>query len=140
MLIYADGGALARALAGGSEDPGEGIAWRAYVEQPGVRLVTSPLGLTELRQVAAPLGPAAREIARRLADEVEVRRFSDQALKAAAMASSAAPPFTAMHVGLASSDPEVDTVATYDLLLARLAVIYGLAVVSPGRADGWWEG
>jgi hypothetical protein len=36
--------------------------------------------------------------------------------------------------------PEVDTVATYDVLLARLAVIYGLRVVSPGCQDAWWDG
>ncbi|MCV2395976.1 PIN domain-containing protein [Actinotalea sp. M2MS4P-6] len=136
MLIYADGGALARAFV----DSPESDAWRELVRTAGDRLVTSPLGLTELRRVADPLGPRAREAARELAGRTTVLRFSDQAVKSAAMASSAAPPFTAMHIGIAASDPDVDTVATYDLLLARMAVIYGLAVLSPGRPDRWWEG
>lgn len=135
MLIYADGGALARAVV----DEPESAAWREFAAAVGDRLVTSPLGLTELRGAAAPLGAEAREAARVLADSITVVRFSDQAVKSAAMASAAAPPFTAIHIGIAASHPDVDTVATYDLLLARMAAIYGLTLVSPGRADRWWQ-
>ncbi|HMO10812.1 MAG TPA: PIN domain-containing protein [Actinotalea sp.] len=136
MLIYADGGALARAVVDEPESP----AWREFAAATAERLVTSPLGLTELRRIADPLGRTTRDAARELADQVQVVRFSDQALKSAAMATSAAPPFTAIHVGIAASHPDVGQVATYDLLLARMAVIYGLAVVTPGRPEGWWEG
>ncbi len=136
MLIYADGGALSRAFV----DSPESEAWRAFAAAQGERLVTSPLGLTELRRVADPLGHAAREAAHRLAEEVTVLRFSDQAVTEAARASAAAPPFTAMHVGIAAAEHDVSAVATYDLLLARMAAIYGLEVLSPGRAEHWWDG
>ena len=136
MLIYADGGALSRALTVDAES----IAWMRYADEVGERLVTSPLGLTELRRIADPLGRRQREVARELAERITVLRFSDQALRAAAMATSAVAPFTAIHVGIAASHPDVDTVATYDLLLARMAVIHGLEVATPGRAPGWWEG
>ncbi|MDO8105965.1 hypothetical protein Q6348_02010 [Isoptericola sp. b441] len=135
MLIYADGGALARVL-----DPvAESIAWIRFADEVGERLATSPLGLTELRRIADPRGPRAREVARAVADRVTVLRFSDQALRTAAMATGAVAPFTAIHLGIAAAHPDVDTVATYDVMLARVAVIHGLNVVSPGRPDGWWD-
>lgn len=136
MLIYADGAALAHAL--GTE--AASIAWIRFASEAGERLVTSPLGLTELRGIAAPLGLRAREVASEIAASITVLRFSDQSVKAAAMASSAVSPFTAIHLGIAASHPDVDTVATYDVLLARMAIIYGLTVASPGRAAGWWDG
>jgi predicted nucleic acid-binding protein len=136
MLIYADGGALAHVLGTQSES----VSWVRFASEAGDRLATSPLGLTELRRAADPLGSRAREVAREVADQITVLRFSDQAVKAAARASVAVPPFTAIHAGIAVAHPDVDTIATYDVVLARLAVIYGLRVVSPGREDGWWEG
>lgn len=135
MLIYADGGALARALT--ADD--EGAEWLMWRQEHEAELVTSPLGLTELRRVADPLGAAARAEAHRIAGAVTVVRFSDQALKVSAMATGAVPPFTAIHLGIAVAHPEVERVATYDPLLARVAVIYGLGIVSPGRAGPWWE-
>ncbi|WP_372593346.1 hypothetical protein [Actinotalea sp.] len=135
MLIYADGGALARAV---TQEP-ESAAWQLLVDEREDDLVTSPLGLTELRRIADPLGPEARTAARDLADRIVVVRFSDQSLRSAAMAAGVASPFTAIHVGIAAAHPDVDSVATYDVLLARLAVIHGLTVMSPGRADRWWE-
>ena len=55
------------------------------------------------------------------------------------MASSVLPPFAALHLGVAVSDPEVGALATYDPLLAKVATIYGIEVLSPGRSTGWWE-
>lgn len=136
MLIYADGGALSRAVTVDSD----AAAWLPWVHEHEHELVTSPLGLTELRGAAAPLGAAARASAHRIAGSITVVRISDQALKVSAMAAGAVPPFTAIHLGIAVSEPDVDRVATYDALLARVAVIYGLGVVSPGRPDAWWEG
>ena len=135
MLIYADGDALAHVLGTQAET----IAWIRFADDAGERLATSPLGLTELRRIADPQGLRAREIARDVAERVTVLRFSDQAVTLAARASAATAPFTAIHLGIAVTHPEVDTVATYDVVLARMAVIYGLDVVSPGRDGGWWD-
>lgn len=135
MLIYADGSALSRALATGQESA-SWMRWSA--ENPEV-LVTSPLGLTELRRYADPLGPVARSKAHEIATSITVVRFFDQSLKSAAMASTVLPPFAAIHLGVAVAHPDVEGIATYDALLARVAVIYGLSVVSPGRPDEWWH-
>lgn len=136
MLIYADGDALARPWTAQPEQ----AAWVAWFGENAGRVVTSPLGLTELRRATDALGMQVRAAARDLAERVQVIRFSDQSLKSAAMASSVVRPFTAIHVGTAVAHPDVDTVATYDPVLARMAVIHGLDVVSPGRPDGWWDG
>ena len=135
MLIYVDGSALSRSLAAGPES----ASWLRWSAEHADRLVTSPLGLTELRRVAAPLGAVARAQAHDIATRLEVVRFFDQSLRSAAMASTVLPPFAAIHLGIAVAHPDVDTVATYDVLLARVLTIYGLAVVSPGRPHGWWE-
>lgn len=135
MLIYADGSALSRCVATGPE----AASWLRFADAHADELVTSPLGLTELRRAAALLGPTARSTAHTVASSIPVVRFFDQSLESAAMASSVVPPFTAIHVGVAAAHPDVDRVATYDVLLARVAVIHGLTVVTPGRPDGWWE-
>ncbi len=136
MLIYADGSALARQA---GADP-ESHAWSRFVDEVGDQLITSPLGLAEARRSAAPLGFAARDALRDLTDRITVVRLSDQALKAAARVSVAAPPDASIHMGIVLSNREVETMATYDLLVARLAAIHDLKVVSPGWAHGWWEG
>ena len=135
MLTYADGSALSRALSTGVES----ASWLRWADQHAADLVTSPLGLSELRRAADPLGPVARAAVHTIASTITVVRFFDQSLKSAAMATTVLPPFAAIHLGLAVAHPDVNQVATYDALLARVAVIYGLAVVSPGRPDGWWE-
>ena len=135
MLIYADGSALSRSLATGPE----AASWLRWADQNAVFLVTSPLGLTELRRAADGLDSVARSKAHSIAGSITVVRFSDQSLKSAAMASTVLPPFAAIHLGIAVAHPDVDGVATYDALLARVSVIYGLSVVSPGRVDGWWD-
>lgn len=135
MLIYADGSALSRALSTGVE----AASWMRWADQHAAELVTSPLGLTELRNVAAPLGPVARAKAHAIATAITVLRFSDQSLKSAAMAATVLSPFGAIHLGIAVAHPEIEQIATYDPLLARVAVIYGLGVVAPGRTDGWWD-
>ena len=135
MLTYADGSALSRALA---TDP-ESVSWLRWSAEHADDLVTSPLALTELKRAAQGLDPVAREKAHRIAESVTVVRFFDQSLKSAAMASAVLPPFASIHLGIAVAHPDVEQIATYDALLARVAVIYGLDVVSPGWADGWWE-
>ena len=86
MLTYADGSALSRSVVGapggadGADDPalaGEAAAWRAWFDEHADDVVTSPLGITELRRAAAPLGRAARDRARDLAESLTVVRFYD---------------------------------------------------------------
>lgn len=135
MLIYVDGSALSRSLTTGTES----ASWLRWSAEHADELVTSPLGLTELKRAAAPLGAVARQRAHTVAGSVEVVRFFDQSLESAAMAAAVLSPFQAIHLGIAVAHPEVEAIATYDVLLARVAVIYGLAVVSPGRAEGWFD-
>ena len=131
--VYADGSALAQFLPGAAHRD----AWLVWTY--GRRLVTSPVGITELHGLAFPLGAAARTAADDAEAGVEVLRFSDQALRTASHVSTALSSFVALHLGTAVADPDVDTVATYDVDLARVAALYRLAVVSPGWPDRWWE-
>lgn len=135
MQIYVDGTALSRYL----PDAPEHDAWTRWTASREDDLVTSPLALTELRQVAEPQGIEARQTARDVADRIAVVRFSDQSLETAAMAATVLPSFAALHLGLAVAEQDVTTIATYDALLARVAVIYGVDVASPGRGTTWWE-
>src|SRR5665648_1190146 len=88
MLIYADGAALSRSLRGAAES----ASWLRWAAEHADQIVTSPLALTEVRRVADPLGPVAREMARALARTVTVIRFSDQSLRSATVAASVLPP------------------------------------------------
>jgi uncharacterized protein len=135
MRTYADGSALIRAL---STDP-EAASWLRWSDQHAHDLLTSPLGLSELKRAAQGLDVVARAKAHEIARSIEVVRFFDQALKPAAMASAVLDPFRAMHLGIAVAHPEVGTLATYDPLLARVAAIHDVDVVTPGRPPGWWD-
>jgi predicted nucleic acid-binding protein len=133
--VYVDGSALSRYLAGApSRD-----AWLAWAAEHEDRLVTTFLGVSELRRVARPRGVEAHGVAHDVTDRVEVVRFSDQSLHAAARVASVLPSFVALHVGAAVAHVQVGAVATYDLRLAQVAVLHGLEVVSPGWPTGWWE-
>jgi predicted nucleic acid-binding protein len=134
MRIYVDGSALSRYL----PDVPESAAWLGWVHGREQDLLTTPLALSELRQVAQTMDPAARQTAHAVGDRLEVVRFSDQTLRTAAMASTVLSPFAALHLGVAAAHPDVTTIATYDPLLARVAVIHGLAVLTPGRPERWW--
>ena len=133
--VYADGSALTRYLDGA---PG-GAQWRAWAAEHEQRLLTSPLGLAELRGTARARDAAARAVAHDVAERVEVVRFSDQTITRATDVAGVLPPFVALHAGIALADPQVTAVATYDVRLARVAALHGLLVVTPGRADRWWE-
>lgn len=133
--VYADGSALSRYLEG-APCRAEWLAWAARHES---ELVTTPLALTELRAIAGPRGLDARGVANDVADRLEVMRISDQVLRHAAKVSGVVSAFHALHVGAAVAHPEVHAVATYDMLLAQVCVLFGLDVVSPGWPDRWWE-
>ncbi|RYV51631.1 hypothetical protein EUA98_07585 [Pengzhenrongella frigida] len=135
MQVYVDGSSLRRYLV---DVPGA-AEWRAWAATHETSFVTSPLGLMEFHRAADGLDAARRTRAFEVRETIAVRRFSDQAIRTAAMALTVLSPFGALHLGVASSDPEISTLATYDKLLARVAAIYGLTVVSPGSVDGWWE-
>jgi hypothetical protein len=131
--VYADGSALVQYL----PDAPLGDVWRAWAQ--GRRLVTSQVGITELHGVAWPRGPQARKAADEVEARIEVLRFSDKAIQVASHVSTALSSFVALHLGTAVADPAVETVATYQLDLARVATLYQLAVFSPGWPDRWWE-
>ncbi|NNH07454.1 PIN domain-containing protein [Cellulomonas fimi] len=133
--VYADGSALSRYLDGAPCRQ----AWLAWAREHEDRLVTTFLGVSELRRVARPRGVRAHGVAHDVGDRVEVLRFSDQSLHAAAAVANVLPSFVALHVGAAVAHAEVGTVATYDVQLAQIAVLLGLDVVSPGWPDRWWE-
>jgi hypothetical protein len=133
--VYADGSALSRYL-DGAPCRAQWLAWAADHE---AQLLTTPLGLTELRRVARPRGVEASGVAHDVEERVEVIRFSDQTLRAATKVSGVLPPFIALHIGAALAHPEVGSVATYDVQLAQVSALHGLAVVSPGWPAQWWE-
>jgi uncharacterized protein len=135
MLIYADGSALSRFLASESESP----EWLRWAEEHADEIVTSPLGLTELRRSADQLDTEARLAAHSLAGTLTVVRIFDQSLKPASMATSVLSPFAALHLGIAVAHPGVRAVATYDQALAQVVALHRLEVVSPGRPDNWWS-
>lgn len=132
--VYADGTALVQFLPDGPCR----AAWLAW--SGGRRLVTSQVGVTELRGAASSRGSAARRTADDVEASVEVRRFSDKALQVASHVSTALSSFVALHLGTAVAEPDVEIVATYDVNLARVATLYRLDVVSPGWPHRWWEG
>jgi hypothetical protein len=133
--VYADGSALAQYVDGSSSH----TDWVVWAQDHEDELVTTPLGLTELRRFAAPAGVEARGVARDVEGRVTVVRFSDQTLRAATKVSGVLPPFTALHIGAALAHPGVVAVATYEVQLARVAALHGFQVVSPGMAPFWWE-
>lgn len=133
--VYVDGSALSRYLAGAPARD----AWLAWTREHEAELVTTPLGLTELRRVAQPRGVEAHGTAHEVAGRIEVTRFSDQTLRKATSVTSVLSPFLALHLGAALAHPDVTAVATYDVQLARVASLYGLRVVTPGWPDKWWE-
>lgn len=139
MLVYVDGSALSRYLPGAPGLP-EAAAWHEWADEHRGDLVTTPLSLSELRRAADLLGPEARERAREVELEIPHLRFSDQTLKVAAMAASVLGPFAALHIGTAVAHPDIGAIATYDPLVARVAALYQLSVISPGRPIHWWLG
>ncbi|MEZ0446590.1 type II toxin-antitoxin system VapC family toxin [Cellulomonas sp. ICMP 17802] len=133
--VYADGSALSRYL-DGAPCREQWLEWAADHES---ELLTTPLGLTELRRAARPRGVEASGVAHDVEERVEVIRFSDQTLRAATKVSGVLPPFIALHIGAALAHPDVASVATYDVQLAQVSALHGLAVVSPGWPTRWWE-
>jgi predicted nucleic acid-binding protein len=134
MGVYVDGSALSRYLIDATST-GDWCAWAAVWE---AELLTTTLGVNELRRAAAWKGSADRAVAHGVAERLRVVPFSDQAFGAAVTRAKGLTPFQALHLGVALTEPDVDRIATYDGKLARTAAKEGLQVVSPGRRPGWW--
>src|SRR5690606_34194598 len=117
--------------------------WNSWAVPRLDQLVTSSLGLTELRQ-AADLAPREqRELVHAVVDMVRTKvplvRFSDDNLTVSTHVATVISPFASLHLGAAVAHPDIDAIATYDSELARVAELYELEVVSPGIADGWYR-
>ena len=139
-MIYLDGSALVRFLPGVRYYD----EWIAWVVPRLSDVATTQLGLTELRQAAElfPRETKARafEIVEQVKSRIPAIRFSDENVSVSTHAASVLKPFAALHVGAAVTHPDIDTIATYDAELARVAVLYQLKVVTPGMPDGWQDG
>lgn len=133
--VYADGSALSRYLPGAPHR----ADWLVWARRNAPRLLTTQVGVSELRGTARMLDAEARDVAQRVLLEVEVVRISDQAVDRATEVGAVLSPFVAVHAGAALTHPAVGAVATYDVHLARIAALYRLEVLSPGRDERWWE-
>ncbi|QGQ18190.1 hypothetical protein GC089_01525 [Cellulomonas sp. JZ18] len=131
---YADGSALSRYLPGAPERR----AWTAWAAPREAGLAVSVVSLVELRVTGALLGHDARVAALEAELRLGAVRLSDRAVEHAALLLDRLPPFAALHVGATRAEPGVRVLATYDGRTAAVAAELGLAVVTPGRPDGWW--
>lgn len=134
VRVYADGSALVRYLPGSPESED----WRRWASEHEPDLLVTSLSLNELRAAAAGQSAQVRALAHEVAGRLAEVRFSDQALKAASMSVSVLSPFGSLHLGVALTEPEVEALATYDPVLARVAQMYQLRVISPGRTGQWF--
>lgn len=139
-MIYVDGTALIRFLPGVRYFD----EWNEWAVPRMEALATTQLGLTELRQ-AAELFPRetkskAFDVVERVRAKMPVIRFSDENVSVSTHASAVLKPFAALHLGAAVAHSAIDTVATYDGDLARVADLYELKIITPGLYPGWHNG
>jgi hypothetical protein len=134
VRVYADGSALVRYLPA----PDHSVDWQRWAEQHGPDLLVTSLSLSELRHALATTPAHVRARVHASVDRLEVTRYSDQAVAAAAMSTAALSPFASIHLGVAVAHPEVTAFASYDQRLVAAAAEHGLRIVSPGLPDGWW--
>lgn len=135
MRVYADGSALVRYLPA----PDHAVDWQRWAEQHGPDLLVTSLSLSELRHALATTPAHVRARVHASVDRLEVARYSDQAVAAAAMSTAVLSPFASIHLGVAVAHPEVTAFASYDSRLVAVAAVHGLEIVSPGLPDGWWQ-
>ena len=118
-----------------------GEIWNHWALPQLGEIVTTQLGFTEMRQAAElyPREDKARafEVIEQVKLRVPVIRFSDENVNVSTHASAVLKPFAALHLGAAVTHPAVDTIATYDGDLAKVAELYQLAIVTPGLPAGW---
>ncbi|ACQ78662.1 hypothetical protein Bcav_0398 [Beutenbergia cavernae DSM 12333] len=139
MRAFVDGSTFAVDAADGP-DAAPWRAWRATFEgELEGRLCTSAGALARMRSGLRSSPPATKRAGEDAVVGVEVLGVSDQALATAAHAASVVDPFRAIDVGIAVTHPDVRVMVSYDPLLCRVSAVYGLDVVTPGRASGWWD-
>ncbi|WP_061963127.1 MULTISPECIES: PIN domain-containing protein [Demequina] len=139
-MIYVDGTALIRFLPGVRYFD----EWNEWAVPRINALATTQLGLTELRQ-AAELFPRetkskAFDVVEQVRAKMPVIRFSDENVSVSTHASVVLKPFAALHLGAAVAHSAIDTIATYDGDLARVAELYELKIITPGLYPGWHNG
>lgn len=134
-----DGTAAVTGTAASVATDSDAAAWCTWFTEHESQVAVSEIALTDLRRAADPLGAEVRESARQLAVRLKVLRISDQSLPVATLTEEVLGSFAALHLGIAVADQNVRTLLTYDRNLARLARMYSLEVLTPGRARGWWE-
>ncbi len=115
--------------------------WNRWIVPNVKEVATTQLGLTELRQ-AAELYPReskaqAFEVVEVVRATMPLIRFSDENVGVSTHVAAVLKPFAALHLGAAVTHPAIDSIATYDAELARVAELYKLHVVTPGLPDGW---
>ena len=116
----------------------DALAWRIWLREHEDDVAVTEIGLTQLRRAADPLGAQARDSVRNLAARLTVLRVPDQAMSIATLTAPVLKPFGALHLGLAVVHRDITTLVTYERDVARLARMYAVDVVTPGRADAWW--
>lgn len=135
MTIYVDASALACSFVDRPDSP----AWRAWEARSRPDFATSAQVITQLRAEITDQAWEVRERALDYLEGVEVLRISDSALKFAAFAHGVLLPFEALSIGIARASEEVVAFATYERQTAAVAHLHGLKIISPGRAEMWWE-
>lgn len=139
-MIYVDGSALEQFLPRAVHFE----AWTAWAVPRINDLVTTQVGMTELRHTAELLPRDARQQAFDMIEQVKqrlrVERMSEDWMPVSGFAASVLKPFAALQLGAAVGMEGVDAIATYDADLARAAELYRLAVVTPGMPRGWHNG
>jgi predicted nucleic acid-binding protein len=135
VRVYADGSALVRYL----PEPAQSVDWQRWAERHQPDLLVTSLSLAELRHAAAWTPAHVRARLHTVTERLEVARWSDQAVRVAALADESLSPFSRLHLGLAVAHPDVTAFASYDPRLVAAAAEHGLAVVTPGLAERWWD-
>lgn len=135
MRILADGSALVRSVLPSPEM----AAWEAFQYDQDNDVVTTAIGVSSLRRQTQVLGHANWMMTLDFLYWLEVVPISEEAVIAAAYAVHVLEPFVALHIGVASEDPRIDAIATYEPALAIASNFFGVPVISPGRDDQWWS-
>jgi hypothetical protein len=117
----------------------EGPQLRDWLTAHHGELVTSSLARLETGEQLAELAPERRQAISTLFGTVPEIPISGQSLEVASYVVTVMDPDLALHVGLAASEGSgVAGIVTYNTEVAKGCRLYGLSVISPGRADGWY--
>jgi hypothetical protein len=116
----------------------ENHALEQWLANNEAELVTSILSKWEVCELYAMMDRPERTGSRALVATVPEVPITGKALEIGSYAVAAMGPYAALHVGIAAASPEVSVIVTYDPEVASASRLYGLTVLSPGRADEWY--